>query len=68
MTKPMIRIHNAEIDEIIDREMTDEEYEASQAAEATYAAEIAEYAEKAAARAELFERLGITADEAKLLF
>lgn len=27
MKKPMIRIHNTEIDEIIDREMTDEEYE-----------------------------------------
>ena len=25
--KPMLRIHNTEIDEIIDREMTDEEYE-----------------------------------------
>lgn len=26
MTKPLIRIHNAETDEIIDREMTDAEY------------------------------------------
>lgn len=26
MSKPMIRIHNVEIDEVIDREMTDEEY------------------------------------------
>jgi hypothetical protein len=26
MTKPMIRIHNLETDEIIDREMTDAEY------------------------------------------
>jgi formiminotetrahydrofolate cyclodeaminase len=26
MSKPMIRIHNTELDEIIDREMTDSEY------------------------------------------
>ena len=26
MSNPMIRIHNIEIDEVIDREMTDEEY------------------------------------------
>ena len=26
MTNPMIRIHNAETDEVIDREMTNEEY------------------------------------------
>lgn len=26
MTNPMIRIHNTETDEIIDREMTDEEF------------------------------------------
>jgi hypothetical protein len=37
MTKPMIRIHNSQTDEIIDREMNDEEfaiYEANQAAQA----------------------------------
>lgn len=28
MANPMIRIHNIETDEIIDREMTDEEFEA----------------------------------------
>jgi hypothetical protein len=36
MTKPMIRIHNTETDEIIDREMNDDEfaiYEADQAAQ-----------------------------------
>ena len=26
MTKPMVRIHNIETNEIIDREMTDEEF------------------------------------------
>ena len=66
-TRPMVRIHNIETDEIIDREMNDAEfaqYEADQAAQATQAAaETAKAAEKAA----LLTRLGITADEAKLL-
>lgn len=67
MTKPIIRIHDQELDEVIDREMTDAEYE-------TYLTEVAagesikaEEAAKAAAKAELLERLGITEDEAKLL-
>jgi len=66
-SRPMVRIHNAETDEVIDREMNDAEfaqYEADQAAVATQAAaEAAKAAEKAA----LLARLGITADEAKLL-
>jgi len=38
MSRPMVRVHNIESNEIIDREMTDAEfevYEADQAAEAT---------------------------------
>jgi hypothetical protein len=66
-SRPMVRIHNAETDEVIDREMNDAEfaqYEADQAAQAEKsAAEAAKAAEKAA----LLTRLGITADEAKLL-
>ena len=66
-TRPMVRIHNIETDEVIDREMNDAEfaqYEADQAAQAERAAaEAAKAAEKAA----LLARLGITADEAKLL-
>ena len=65
--RPTVRIHNVETDEIIDREMNDAEfaqYEADQAAEAAKsAAEAAKAAEKEA----LLARLGITADEAKLL-
>ena len=67
MSNPTIRIHNTETDEVIDREMTDTEfaqYEADQEAQATALAEIEA---KAQAKAELLERLGITADEAKLL-
>jgi hypothetical protein len=66
-SRPMVRIHNAETNEVIDREMNDEEfaqYEADQAAAAELAtAEAAKAAEKEA----LLNRLGITADEAKLL-
>ncbi len=66
-TRPMVRIHNVETNEVIDREMDDAEfaqYEADQAAQAEIAAaEAAKAAEKEA----LLNRLGITADEAKLL-
>ncbi len=63
----MVRIHNTETNEIIDREMNDAEfaqYEADQAAQATLQAEAEA---KATARAALLERLGITAEEAQLL-
>jgi hypothetical protein len=67
MTKPTIRIHNTETNEVIDREMTDAEfadYEADQAAEA---AKQAEAEAKATARAALLTQLGITEEQAKLL-
>ncbi len=63
----MIRVHDLATDEIIDREMTDVEfaqYETNQSIKATRKAEAEA---KAQAKAELLERLGITADEAKLL-
>jgi hypothetical protein len=67
MTNPTITIHNVETGEIETREMNAEElaqYEADQAAEATrQEAEATKAAEKAA----LLAKLGITADEAKLL-
>jgi len=67
MTKPMIRIHNTEIDEVIDREMTDEEYANYQLIVQNAVAGKAEKEANAAAKAALLDRLGITADEAKLL-
>jgi hypothetical protein len=67
MTKPIIRIHNIETDEVIDREMTDTEFAAYEADQAKYAAEAAEAEAKAAEKEALLERLGITAEEAKLL-
>ena len=67
MKKPMIRIHNMATDEVIDREMTDDEFAEYQADQAAEIIRKTEAEAKAQAKAELFERLGITADEAKLL-
>jgi hypothetical protein len=67
MSKPMVRIHNTQTDEIIDREMNDAEfaqYEANQAVEATRKAEVEA---KAAQRQALLTRLGITEEEARIL-
>ena len=67
MTNPIIRIHNTEIDEVIDREMTNAEYADYQANQAIETAREAEADAKATAKAALLERLGITAEEAQLL-
>jgi hypothetical protein len=67
MTKPMIREHNVETNEVIDREMTDAEFEAYQAQQAIDAAELAALAKAAADKEALLAKLGITANEAKLL-
>ena len=66
-TKPMVRIHNTETDEVIDREMTDDEFADYQAEQAEYAAKQAEAETKANARQAILDRLGLTADEAALI-
>ena len=67
MTNPIIRVHNQETGEVIDREMTAEElaeYEADKtASQAKAEAETA----KAATRAAILDRLGLTQEEAALL-
>jgi hypothetical protein len=67
MAKPMIRIHNTETDEVIDREMTAAEFKIYEAEEAAQATAKAEAQAKETARAAILDRLGLTADEAKLL-
>lgn len=67
MPKPMIRIHNAETNEVIDREMTAAEFKQYEAEQASIAAKEAEAQAGATAKAALLEKLGITAEEAKLL-
>ena len=65
--RPIVRIHNSETDEVIDREMNDAEFAQYEALQVANAARQAAEAAKAAEKAALLERLGITADEAKLL-
>ena len=66
-TRPMVRIHDLATNEVIDREMNDNEFAKYQADQATQAlAEIADEA-KAQAKAALLSKLGITAQEAQLL-
>jgi hypothetical protein len=67
MTNPMVRIHNADTDTIIDREMTKDELTQYEIDSAKAIQEAEEKAAKAAAKDALLERLGITADEAALL-
>jgi hypothetical protein len=67
MTKPMIRIHNVETNEVIDREMTDAEYVDYQSQQDLAIAEQEAKAQSEAAKAALLEKLGITEEEARLL-
>jgi hypothetical protein len=66
-SRPMVRIHDLETNEVIDREMNDEEFAQWEADQAAQAALQAEADAKAAQRQELLERLGITESEAQLL-
>ena len=67
MTRPMIRIHNVETNEVIDREMNDAEFAQYEADKALDAAKQAEAEAKATARAALLTQLGITEEQVKLL-
>ena len=66
-TRPMVRIHNIETDEVIDREMNDAEFAQHEADQAAQVAANAAAAQKAADRAVLLTQLGITEEQAKLL-
>jgi hypothetical protein len=62
-TKPIIRIHNIETDEVIDREMTDAEFAVYKADQTAYQLKQAEAKAKETAKAAILDRLGLTADE-----
>ena len=66
-TRPLIRIHNIELNEVIDREMNDDEFAQYQADKEAAKIEKAEAETKEASRQAILDRLGLTADEAKLL-
>jgi phosphopantetheinyl transferase (holo-ACP synthase) len=64
---PTIKIHNISTNKIIEREMNADELAQWEADKAAAEAAAAEAAAKEAARQALLDKLGITADEAKLL-
>ncbi len=66
-SRPMIRIHDLATDEIIDREMNDVEFAEHKAHLENEAAIKTKAEAKATEKQALLDRLGITADEAKLL-
>lgn len=63
MSKPMIRTHDAETNEIIDREMTDKEFADYQ--NSLEAARLVEEQRQAVEKkkAEVLEKLGLSADD-----
>lgn len=67
MSRPIIRIHNLETDEVIDREMNDEEFAQYEIEKEIEAERKAEAEAKTAARQALLNKLGITEEEARLL-
>jgi hypothetical protein len=63
----MITIHDQQTNEVITREMNDEEFAAFELSVAKDAEERAQIEQANADRAALLTRLGMTAEEAKLL-
>jgi hypothetical protein len=66
-SRPMVRIHNAETNEVIDREMNDAEFAQYQADKAAQAAADEAKAKSEADKAALLARLGLTEDELKTI-
>jgi hypothetical protein len=66
-SRPMVRIHNIETDEVIDREMNDKEFEVFQAEQAANKIADAAKAKADADKAALLARLGLTEDELKII-
>jgi hypothetical protein len=66
-TQPIVRIHNVETNEVIDREMNDAEFVNYQADQAAQAIAKAEAVVKENAKAAILDRLGLTADELKTI-
>ena len=65
--RPMIRIHNSESNQVIDRDMNDEEFTQYEADVAKFEADKIAKAEAQTAREAILQKLGLTADEAALL-
>uniref|UniRef100_UPI0040473728 hypothetical protein n=1 Tax=Yoonia sp. TaxID=2212373 RepID=UPI0040473728 len=67
MSNPIIKIVNCETGEVVEREMNAAEYKKYEAEQEIQAIRKADAQAKAAEKAAILDRLGITADEAKLL-
>jgi hypothetical protein len=67
MSNPIIRIHNAETDEVIDREMTNEEFAQYEADQAALLQRQAEAEAESTQRQAILDRLGLTSEEARLI-
>ena len=67
MTKPTVVIHDTETNEVIEREMTAAEAKIYDADIKRVEARKAEEQAKEAERQAILDRLGLTADEAKLI-
>lgn len=67
MSRPIISIHNADTGEVIEREMTAAEFAQHEIDLAVIEQRKADRIAKESAKTALLDRLGITADEAKLL-
>lgn len=66
-SRPMVRVHDLETNEVIDREMNDAEFAQYQADQAAQATAQTEAEAKATARQAILDRLGLTAEEAALI-
>ena len=66
-TKPMVRIHDLATNEVIDREMNDDEFAEYEARKASNAIAKAEADAKETAKATILDRIGLTADELKTI-
>ena len=66
-SKPMVRIHDLSTNEVIDREMTDDEYKEYQANQVEQALIKADAEAKAVAKAAILDRIGLTVDELKTI-
>jgi len=67
MKRPLIQIHNINTNEIIDREMNDEELAQYEIDKANVTAKAQAEVDAVQAKAALLDRLGISEAEAKLL-
>lgn len=67
MTKPMVKIHDAQTDEIVEREMTDAEFAEYEQDQINAAQKLAQDEQKAEAKNALLQKLGISQEEANLL-